>query len=288
MKNSIIHSIYLSVIAVIGILFLLKIKSKEKVSLKSKEELEHDFLTFERQSEIILDELYYRTNERPRYGQYFQIAKDAIKIATNVDSSILILNPKTAISNAEYTNLRKQMKECRAKFLALIPNMDKKKLSYLIPLDTSKYSYSFDSNASNLIQLNVIRNEISKSKLAVMNYCLYNTTHRAVIECGPNYRLAFYPKQSVLIEGEQIEAEIALTEFSRQYKAFNLEVNHKQQSLKDGIAVFKGNVEKKIGKHKIEASTMIKDVISGDTFQIKGEFNYLVLPKCSRDCAKNQ
>jgi hypothetical protein len=288
MKNLLVHGVYLSVIAVISILFLFKIKSNEKISLKSKEELEHDFLTFERQSKIILDELYYRTNERPRYDQYFQIAKDAIKIAANIDSSIQILNLKKAISNAEYAHLRKQMKEDRVKFLALIPNMDKKKLSYLIPLDTSKYSYSFDSNASNLVELNAIRNEISKSKLAVMNYCLYNTTHRAVIECGPNYRLAFYPRKGVLIEGERMEAEIAVVEYSRQYKAFNIEVNHKSHTLKDGIAIFKDNIQRKVGEHKIETSALIKNVFTNDTFQVRGEYNYSVLPKCSQDCVKNQ
>jgi hypothetical protein len=288
MKNLLVHGVYLSVIAVLSILFFLKIKSYDKIIKKSNETILQDFQTFERQSKIIVDELEYNIKARPRYGQYFEIAKNIMKIAANFDTSIQILAKKTTIPDSEYVDLRKRMTEVRAIFLALIPNPDKKKLSYLIPLDTSKSGYSFDSKIATMNELNIIKNEISKSKLAVMNYCLDNSSNKGVLDCWPNYRLAFYPKQSVLIEGEQIETEIALTEFSRQYKAFSLEVNHEPQSIKDGIAVFKGSVERKIGKQKIEASTMVKDVISGDTFQIKGEFNYLVLPKCSRDCVKNQ
>jgi hypothetical protein len=289
MKNLLIHGVYLSVIVVISILFFLKIKSYDKFFLKSNEALEHDFLTIERQSEIILDELDYRVKARPRFSQYFNIAKITIKVAANIDSFIQTLTPKTALTNAEYVELRKQMKDVREIFIALVPNpADKKKLSYLIPLDTSKNGYSFDSKVSIKFELNAIKNEISKSKLAVLNYCLYNTTHRGVIECGPNYRLAFYPKKGVLIEGERMEAEVAVVEFSKQYNAFRIEVNHRPYSLKDGIVVFKDNIQRKVGEHKIETSAMIKDVLTNDTIQIRGEYNYSVLPKCSRDCGKNQ
>jgi hypothetical protein len=286
MKNSIIHGIYLLVIAVLSIFFFLKIKSYDKVILKSNEVIEHDFVSFERQSKNMMRELKYTIHDEPKYGQYLRIAEIIVKITAELDSSIQILKMKTTLTNTECNYLRKRIEESRKIFLALIPNGDKEELSNLIPLDTLK-NYSFDSKASTIIELNRIKNEISKSKLVIIDYCLDKSSGKMLLNCWPNYRLAIYPKKGILMEGEQMEAEIFISEYSNKYKAFNMEINQRPHVLKEGVALFKDK-QRNVGEHKIEATAMIKNASTGDTLTVKGELKYEVLPKCSRDCAKNQ
>jgi hypothetical protein len=289
MKNLIIHGIYLSVIAVISFLFFNKIKLYDKALIKSNEALESDSNFFEKACQIALKEINKNIDADPKYAQYNTIANDAIKLASNTEIAVDNLIKKETISKDDIDSIKKMVSENRKKYLSLISKSDVKQLSESIPLNDSTKLFLNELSSNYLImnELNIIKNKNNKSKLAILNYCLDKSSGKVVTRCGFGFNVAISPLKAVLIEGETMKAEIYKSEYETNNSNMTLEVNGKPLSMKGGVGIFQ-ETPKTIGTHRILASLTIRNPFTGATATSKREFIYEVLPKCSRDCAKNQ
>jgi hypothetical protein len=85
-----------------------------------------------------------------------------------------------------------------------------------------------------------------------------------------------------------MQAELYITEYKKYSgNELSFEVNQKSIEVKEGVAIFK-EYKPKIGENKIRVTATLKNLFTGGTETTLGELSYEVLPKCSRDCAKNQ
>jgi hypothetical protein len=288
MKNLLIHGVYLSVITVISFLFFNKINKYDKALTKSNETLEGDSKFFDKESEQALKELTKNINAEPKYAQYLTIANEAIKLASNAEITIDNIKKREPISKRDVDSIQKMVIENRKKYLSLIPREDVKQFSKSIPLDDST-KQDFNESSSNYLvmnKLNIIKNKNNKSKFVILNYCLDRSSGREHTG-GDWFRVAIAPKKAVLIEGEKMEAEIYLAAYSKtNNNNISIKVKDNYLPIREGVALFEEKPN--IGEHIIQATITIKNPFTGNTQTVKGELKYEVLPKCSRDCTKNQ
>ena len=136
--------------------------------------------------------------------------------------------------------------------------------------------------ADALAQLTTIQNQLGLDKLSFLNH-IFNYV-------GTNdhhwnfFRVAITPKKATIFEGETFKADIYLAEYSSN-PGFGVRfiINNREIPMKQGVAHFETK-ETIVGKKTVKALARIKNPLTGVTTESIGEFEYEVLPKCSRDC----
>ena len=84
--------------------------------------------------------------------------------------------------------------------------------------------------------------------------------------------------------GEKFEVDVYLTSYSSNPGPYvKFFVNNHEVEIKDGVAHFE-TTEKAIGKKTVRAEASIQNPLTGQITTIIGEFEYEVLPKCSKNC----
>lgn len=148
--------------------------------------------------------------------------------------------------------------------------------------DAYWHSLKSKTNADAIAQLSYIKNQIELDNVSYLNYT-YNLVGYG--GCGFDaFKVAIAPKKAVLIEGEKFEMDTYLTHYaSNPGSDVTFWVNNQEVKPKDGVAHFTIK-DKSIGKKTVKAEARIKNPFTSATTNIMGEFEYEVLPKCSRDC----
>jgi hypothetical protein len=295
MKNLLIHGVYISVIAVLSFLLYDKTKTDDFVFMKSSEALAINFERLERQIPGILKEIESSINAEPKYRSYLDMARKSYSHSIPLDSRIKTLMNQKNVSPQDINLLKKDVLEESNQFLALILNEQDRKeirkkfyLNNLITDDSFWDNMSKTKNKGFINQLSIIQSLSINDRLMVLYYYQdkIGCDKCAIIFDG--YKVAIAPKKAFLLEGEKMEAEIYLARFAKSSDdVISIETNGQNLLVKDGIARFQ-EVTQKIGTHVISSKASYKNLKTGETLTVRGELKYEVLPKCSRDCAKNQ
>ena len=132
-------------------------------------------------------------------------------------------------------------------------------------------------------QLTALQNQVYLDEILYLNY-IFNQVSGTTLICGPTFKVAIAPNKAALIENEVLKADIYLAQYSA-YPVSDIVfvVNNQELPIKDGVAHFETK-ERTVGTKKIEAEARIRNPLTGQTTNHFGEFEYEVLPKCSRDC----
>lgn len=139
----------------------------------------------------------------------------------------------------------------------------------------------FMINPSTNFQL--LKNQIKMDELVYLNYFLDKVSGRIEI-IERMYHVIIAPKKGVLIEGEKFEADIFLAEYSSNPgTGLSFTFNNQNLPIKDGLASF-SRLETTTGLKTLRVNAAKFNSTTGETINVKGEFEYHVLPKCSENC----
>ena len=288
MKNLHVHLIYLSIIGILGFQLWSKTAMTNQAFNQVEQVLEKD-LEF---SDYDIKNLENAINENigrnyTSNEQYKTIMDDLKKLSDSnmamIDKSMLsikqgnsFLIDKLNDSIYEFSNALSKLVKDKGDSLAL------SKLSGLKKF-LSNDSFNDMIQKRPALYLNLLKNQIYSDELVLCNYILDKTT--PVGSCGVTpIKLAIVPKKAVIIEGEKFEADLYLASYlSNPGSGLIITVNDESISIKEGIAHFKKN-SSTIGLKTIKAQAKITNPATGETTTINSEFEYHVLPKCSKDC----
>jgi hypothetical protein len=143
------------------------------------------------------------------------------------------------------------------------------------------YTFSQLSNTNVLTSLSELQNLILKNLIIYLYYQLHISDS---LYCGiyPS-KTAIVPKKAALMEGEAFECDIFLTTYSTNAEILKATVNGKKITIKEGFAHFI-SPPNSLGKKTIKAELSLRNPATGALSISKGEYEYEVLPKCSRYC----
>jgi hypothetical protein len=293
MKNLLVHGIYISVIAVLSFLLYDKTKTDDFVFMKSSEAFEDTHKYLQKQKENTLRELEYTVNAMPKYKYFLDNGYKSCQITFKIDSILSFLKSKKDINHSDMNTLKNNLTQASNELQFLIKQDDRamirthKMLAKLIQdsvfwLITNKTSLKGTINT-----LNIIQSYVTLDNITTLNYFNDKFTGKNVIRFD-GYKVGIMPKKAPIIEGEKMEAEIFIAKFSKTSdNIVSIETNGKPLFVKYGVAQFE-ETPQKIGTNLISSRVNYKNDETGEILSVKGEFLYEVLPKCSRDCAKNQ
>lgn len=138
------------------------------------------------------------------------------------------------------------------------------------------------TDADALSRLTYIQNQLALDKIPYLNYVYSIVGYRGLI--FDQFKVAIAPNKAALIEGETIKADVYLAAYSSNPGTdVTIFVNNREIPLKDGVSHFE-RIEKSRGKKTIRAEARVTNPFTCQTISQFGEFEYEVLPKCSRDC----
>jgi hypothetical protein len=294
MKNLLIHGVYLSVISVLSFLLYDKTKTDDFVFEKVSKALDNSNKHILNQIPFKIKKIKSNVDAQPRYLPYLLLANKACQTTFKIDSLTNILKQSNTLQPNSIQLLRTELKLASEQWLSSIIRFEDRKIisdNFTINKLIDDNDFWLKINRLTLKSqqnvLNKIQNTLAIDKMTILSYCEDMTSgHTILIFDG--YRIAIAPKKASIIEGEKIEAEIYLAKYAKSSdNVISIEVNGKNLNLKEGVALFE-YIPSKLGINSILAKINIKDPISNEINSLKGELRYEVLPKCSRDCAKNQ
>ena len=136
--------------------------------------------------------------------------------------------------------------------------------------------------ADALMQLTAIQNRILLDKVPYLNYTYNMTSSGEMI--FDQFKVAIAPQKAALFEGETFKSDVYLASYSSNLGSYvTISINNHEVKMKDGVAHFE-TIETTVGKKKVKAIASIRNPLTGQVKTAYGEFEYEVLPKCSRDC----
>jgi hypothetical protein len=293
MKNLLVHGVYLSVIAVLSFLLYDKTKKDDFVFMKSSEALENNNKYLQKQKENTLRELKYTVDPMPEYKYFLDNWYKSCQISFKVDSFLSVLKSKKDINLNDIITLKNNLIQTSNELQLLIKQEDRTIISKYqrIPKlikDSSFWLLANRTSLSGMINtLNIIQSYVTLDNITTLNYFNDKFTGKNVIRFN-GYRVAIMPKKASIIEGETMETEIFISQFAKTSEnVISIETNGKPLSVQYGVAKFEEKPQK-IGTNLITSKVNYKNYETGEILSVKGELIYDVLPKCSRDCAKNQ
>ena len=127
-----------------------------------------------------------------------------------------------------------------------------------------------------------IENIVLNDENIFLNYTL-DQVSRSYNTSPVFFRVGIFPNKAALIEGETMKFDVILCSYSIQSDLFTAKINGQKVEVKDGIAHFKSKPHS-IGKKVIKAELSMRNPATGQVVTQKGEYQYEVFPKCSRDC----
>jgi hypothetical protein len=293
MKNILVHGIYLSVIAVLSFLLYDKTKTDDFVFMKSNEALEDNNNYLQRQKENTLRELKYTIDAMPKYKYFLDSGYKSCQITFKIDSFLSVLKSKKDINLNDINTLKNNLTQASNELEFLIKQDDRAiiKNHKMLPKLIQDSAFWLIPNKTSLKgtinTLNIIQSYLTLDNITTLNYFNDKFTGRNVIRFD-GYKVGITPKKAPIIEGEKMEAEIFIAQFAKTSdNVVSIETNGKPLFVKDGVAQFE-ETPQKIGTNLISSRVNYKNYETGEILSVRAEFRYEVLPKCSRDCAKNQ
>jgi hypothetical protein len=133
------------------------------------------------------------------------------------------------------------------------------------------------------LYINVLKNQIQLDAIVGYDFLLDKVSGRMSVPIQ-KVIIAIFPKKASLIEGEKFEADICLASYSTYPgNGVIITVNNQNLPIKDGIARYT-SLTKTTGIKTIKAQASIKNPATGEVTTVNNQYEYQVLPKCSRDC----
>jgi hypothetical protein len=292
MKNLLVHGVYLSVIAVLSFLLYDKTKTDDFVFMKSSEVLASDSKILSYSSENVLRELKRFVQAIPKDQSYLSVSQKIFEVSAPLNSKIERFTNQENVPSNEIKLLKTEVEKEYKNIISLISitrdsNELKKRNLLKLLLDDDKFwnKMTTISRKGLINQLEVIQNIRIIDKLNILLYFQDKVTSHDIVFDG--FRVAIAPQKATILQSEKMEAEIYIAQFAKSSTNTAISANGKSLIANNGIAHFE-EVPTNVGEHIISASITVKNPMTAETETVRGELKYEVLPKCSRDCDKNQ
>ena len=288
MKNLRLHGIYLSIIGVLCFQLWSKTAATRVAFEQVDEVLRSNSSFFDSHSEYLFRDIEKQAETNPlRYKPYFDAAKQT-REASKLSSNFI---DKMSISIQNHVNLDlKTVKDSLNYYSKSLTNIqDKqdslsflKKYSIIKTIQNDSFWISFKENEqSHLLKL---KNQFQLDEILYLTYIQDKVSGRMHTDCNDCFRVAIAPKKAAIIEGEKFEADIYLGKYgSYPNEYLIIAANDQILPVKDGVAHY-SITEENVGLKRIKAQISIYNPFTGATKIIKNEFEYHVLPKCSKNC----
>ncbi len=287
MKNLWLHGIYIFIIGVLGFQLWAKTTVAKQAFQHVDSVLESNNSFLSNTSEYLFDDIKreYSTNPE-KYGHLINKADTIVKMAK---STITILEKQLVESNKGKELNTLIIKSALQSFLLnsnKLVDSDSTALSEKSEINKLMYNDTFwtgfkDNQAT---YLNLIKNQVKFDEIQYLNSILYKVCGRIELRCSLGYRVAIAPKSALLIEGETFEADIYLAEYYRDFGSLvTFNVENENLTKNDGVAHY-SKIESGTGLKKINVKATIRNPATGESTTAISEFEYHVLPKCSKNC----
>ncbi len=287
MKNLWLHGIYLSIIGILGFQLWSKTADARLAFGQVEQVLKNNCEVLRMDSDNLFNQIEKDYSTNPvKYEHFFTNAKE-IRIASQSASNFIdIISANTRLHVSLNLNDFKDSLSVFSKKITSVHNKEDsltliKECSIIKTIQNDTFWRGFMSNPSTNFLL--LKNQIKLDELVYLNYFLNKVSGRIEI-IEKMFHVVIAPKKAVLIEGEKFEADIFLTEYSSNPgTGLSFTVNNQDLPIRDGVATF-SRLENMTGLKNLKVNAAIRNPATGETTNIKGEFEYHVLPKCSENC----
>ena len=312
------HSIYLSIILILGFQYWSKLPVFDATLLSLSRidmQLEKDGKILISNCDNIKSLSKWLGKINPNiYGGYWISSKETDSICSRCyqylevckheflnqygDTSVDILkmpssNSKTALyfNKDKIQNIRNQLFNVKnALIYNIADSFYRKKLVEIYKLPVLCENESYWESIKSLAPINTyteltnIQNLILNDETAFLNYNVDKIgCCRGCSFYNDNYRASIIPTRLPIIEGEAFESDIYLSKLLKDPLDCTIEVDGKHMPVKNGVAHFISTPQT-IGKKLIKIIATMKNPKNDSLMTLNREFEYEVLPKCSRDC----
>ncbi len=287
MKNLWLHGIYLTIIGILGFQLWSKTTEARFIFSQVDQVLKSDNEVLRSNSEYIGNQIEknYSTNPE-KYGHFNKASKVKSILFQSASNFIDKFENKVKMNETINLNdLRDSLSILSKKAVFVDDKIDSSILigqcSLMKTVQNDNFWKCFMSHPSTNFSL--LKNQIKLDELVYLNYFLDKVGF--IVEIRESmFHVVVAPKKAVLIEGEKFEADIFLSEYSRNPgTGLSFTVNNQDLSIKDGVAYY-SKTEKTTGLKTIKVNASIRNPATGETTKSFGEFEYHVLPKCSENC----
>ena len=290
------HFIYISALVLLGFQYYSKATLLERIceSLGGiNKQLQDDAEIISASAESMKDAIGENTKINPnKYRNYWLKSEEADTVVRNILSYIKYcknhLKATSSFDKSTIPVLKQHLSNAINALTNIENSRDKEEIVKKSHLKSFLEDESYWTRLPNLrneailTELSKVENLVLNDEILFLNYTMDCVSRGDFI---PTFypRVAIAPKKAALIEGEAIECDVYLSSYSTQPDIFTAKINGQKVEVKDGVAHFKSKPHS-IGKKVIKAELSMRNPATGQVTTTKGEFEYEVLPKCSRDC----
>ncbi len=288
MKNLWLHGIYISIIGVLGFQLWAKTAVAKQAFSQVDSVLATNYQILNSNSDNIIKDIKGWSSTNPEKYDYLikkvGLVNKSTKSVENVLSEhILKLDEGKIVS---VFNIKKAL-QTFLNNLNTVPDstlckeiMNNSEVFKLMNVDT--FWTCFKDNQ--VIFLNILLNQVKLNQMRYLNYINDKVCGKIELRCSLGYRVAIAPKSALLIEGETFEADIYLIDYYKNYGSMlTFTVENENLTKNDGVAHY-SKIESGTGLKKIKVKATICNPATGESTTAISEFEYHVLPKCSKNC----
>ncbi len=286
MKNLGLHVFYLLIIGVLGFQLWSKTRNFESMNNYSVSTFKGSYEMSLDDNIMLSDAIRKASLMSPKYDNWVKQANDVKKICKSINHDI---------SNAIHQYSTKKLLnigEIKSKWTDLPKNLqiamqyddalDKHLLPIFDTLNRAIFWQNFERNPE--LCASILKNQIQHIERMHLNYLMdrFGCLRGMPIDLG--FHVGIVPKRTSLIESDTFEAEVHfIRTVLPKVEALTLTIDNIEVPVVDGCARF-SRIEKSKGLKKIRARAILPNIETGERHSIISEFEYHVLPKCSRDC----
>ena len=288
MKNLWLHGIYLTIIGILCFQLWSKTAANNASFKQFEQVFNNEYVFLNAYSIYFFNEIdkQYKTN--PSKYEKFRKHSENIFNASKLITSLVSIDSVTAKlkKSTDLNKIRDSLVVFSNNLFDIPEKQYRSKLMEECGSDKLIKNDIFWKNIdANLIaNLQLIKNQIKIDELAYLGYLHDKVNGRIQLGCENCFRVAIAPNKGVLISGEKLEADIYLGKYeSYPNEYLTIVANDQILPIKDGVAHY-SITEENIGLKRIKAQISIYNPFTGATKIIKNEFEYHVLPKCSKNC----
>ena len=287
MKNFWLHGIYLSIIGILCFQLWSKtaatrvaFEQVNKVLINNCELLDIDskslFYQIERNKEInphIYEPIFLeakQTKESTESANNF-IEKLIIKTQNNEKLNLKEVKDSIFIFSKQLTGLKDKEDS-----ISLV-----KRCLILKTIENDTFWNGFKVNQA--AYLYFLKNQFLIDEIRYLYYHMDKVSSEIDVRNGIG--ISILPKQAILIEGETFEADIFIAKYATIYSEQNLTFisNNQNLPIREGFAHY-SNIENSKGLKTLKIKALIRNPRTGEKLILNQEFEYHVLPKCSKNC----
>ena len=290
------HFIYISALILLGFQYYSKATLLERTceSLGGiNQQLQDDAEIISASAESMKYEIRKKTETNPkRYRSYYLKSETADTVVKNALAYLKECKNQFKATSSLDKNKIQEIKQHLSNSMNALTNVDDsvhkeaiiKKGHLKFFLENESYWKRFINlpYETILTEFFKIENIVLNDENIFLNYTL-DQVSRSYNTSPVFFRVGIFPNKAALIEGETMKFDVILCSYSIQSDLFTAKINGQKVEVKDGIAHFKSKPHS-IGKKVIKAELSMRNPATGQVVTQKGEYQYEVFPKCSRDC----